>query len=362
MSATVRARESGSSLPWLIYRAVLEADRWLEVLDAIRLHLGCECACLAVDSSHWVAPFPALAGEGEPGCPRGIGPATLRAALACPRAAVACREVHGRGGCPCSQPCEWQSAEPCTIVSVERGRRPTDGARAALVVRWADSNRAVARGDGARLVVVTRELAAALRVRQQVDALRGAIGAAALVLDCVPEGVLVVDGEARVLHAGDDHALGELLAGAAHGAPAASTAEAGVLAIPRRSGAPPYTLRALPVGGVESARSRRAPAAVVFVVETARDAALSAVALTRLFGLTRAQARLAAALADGDTLDEAARRMAIAPKTARVHLGNVFRRLGIHRQSDLVRLLQACSARFRLPGSVPRQVSVRRRR
>lgn len=58
-----------------------------------------------------------------------------------------------------------------------------------------------------------------------------------------------------------------------------------------------------------------------------------------LFGLTPAEARLAAALAGGDTLVNAARRMGIAHNTAKVQLRSVFAKTGVHRQAQLVSLI-----------------------
>jgi DNA-binding CsgD family transcriptional regulator/PAS domain-containing protein len=57
------------------------------------------------------------------------------------------------------------------------------------------------------------------------------------------------------------------------------------------------------------------------------------------FELTPTQARLAGALAAGDSLAECARAMRISVATARTHLKEVFAKTGARRQADLVRLL-----------------------
>lgn len=57
------------------------------------------------------------------------------------------------------------------------------------------------------------------------------------------------------------------------------------------------------------------------------------------FDLTPAQARLAAALAIGDSLAEFAEAMAISVATARTHLKEIFAKTGARRQADLVHLL-----------------------
>jgi DNA-binding CsgD family transcriptional regulator len=61
--------------------------------------------------------------------------------------------------------------------------------------------------------------------------------------------------------------------------------------------------------------------------------------LSRIFGLTPAESRLAAALANGSTLTQAARNLNISWETARTHLKTVFSKTNTHRQSELVALL-----------------------
>jgi DNA-binding CsgD family transcriptional regulator len=68
-------------------------------------------------------------------------------------------------------------------------------------------------------------------------------------------------------------------------------------------------------------------------------AAPAAGALKSLFGLTKAEARLAAHLASGEALDSAAAALGIARETARVQLKSVFAKTGTHRQAELVALL-----------------------
>lgn len=57
------------------------------------------------------------------------------------------------------------------------------------------------------------------------------------------------------------------------------------------------------------------------------------------FGLTRAQARLAAVLIAGDSLGAASRKLNVTVNTARSHLQAIFARTGTRRQADLVRVL-----------------------
>ena len=61
--------------------------------------------------------------------------------------------------------------------------------------------------------------------------------------------------------------------------------------------------------------------------------------LSKIFGLTFAEAKLAAALADGTSLEEAAEELHISRETARSQLKIVFGKTDTHRQSQLVALL-----------------------
>ena len=73
--------------------------------------------------------------------------------------------------------------------------------------------------------------------------------------------------------------------------------------------------------------------------EPGADAGPDAEALRDLFALTPAEARLAAALADGGGLVEAARSLGIARNTAKTQLRGIFAKTGVSRQSQLVALL-----------------------
>ena len=61
--------------------------------------------------------------------------------------------------------------------------------------------------------------------------------------------------------------------------------------------------------------------------------------LQKDLGLTVAEARLAAALAQGMSLKDYAAAAGIAEGTARVQLKSVFARTGTHRQAELVALI-----------------------
>lgn len=82
-----------------------------------------------------------------------------------------------------------------------------------------------------------------------------------------------------------------------------------------------------------------AGALALFLARPVAEAHTDALALRDLLGLTAAEARLAAVLAEGHSLVEAARRMGIAHNTAKVQLRSVFAKTGVHRQAQLVALI-----------------------
>lgn len=63
-----------------------------------------------------------------------------------------------------------------------------------------------------------------------------------------------------------------------------------------------------------------------------------------IYGLSPAQHRVAALVADGLSLSEVAGRLKITPNTARTHLQRIFDKTGVHSQSALVRVLLSAIA------------------
>ena len=61
--------------------------------------------------------------------------------------------------------------------------------------------------------------------------------------------------------------------------------------------------------------------------------------LRSVFRLTEAEARLAAQLAFGNSLETVADQFGIAKETARSQLKSIFAKTGVHRQAELVAVL-----------------------
>jgi DNA-binding CsgD family transcriptional regulator len=110
----------------------------------------------------------------------------------------------------------------------------------------------------------------------------------------------------------------------------------GVLALPRPEGRPlsllvcPLRPHALTIGS-------SVPAALLIFGDPDSSPSTSTQALIELYGLTPAEARLMAALVDGERLEDYADRHQISINTARTQSKQVFAKTGHGRQADLIR-------------------------
>lgn len=110
----------------------------------------------------------------------------------------------------------------------------------------------------------------------------------------------------------------------------------------RRNGASPLWLKALPVDG--AARSRFLGARLLLLLREVEPVhPPGEEALRAVFGLTPAESRLAARLARGETMEEAAEALAISRETARSQAKAVYAKTGVNRQAGLVALVLSLS-------------------
>lgn len=108
----------------------------------------------------------------------------------------------------------------------------------------------------------------------------------------------------------------------------------------RRSGRAPYLATMTRLSGSDQRRiwtDAQEPLLMIVVRDMERPTETRAEVLQRLFGLAPAQARLAEFLADGQTLGEVAKRLEITEASARQYCKICFQKMGVNRQSDLVR-------------------------
>src|SRR5439155_11361750 len=101
-------------------------------------------------------------------------------------------------------------------------------------------------------------------------------------------------------------------------------------------GPPAYVLTVAPLRADLAVGDRRF--AMIVVVDPERHSP-SENDLAEFFGLSPAEARLAAALLTGKTLSDIAANSGIRITTLRTQLGSILRKVGAERQSDLIRIL-----------------------
>ena len=109
------------------------------------------------------------------------------------------------------------------------------------------------------------------------------------------------------------------------------------LAIPRPSGEQAFTLSAVAAPEIfgQPAGSKRVPIMITIVDPSAKVAPPQTL-LRQIYGLTATEAKLASALC-GTELQQAAKDLGISINTAKTHLQSVFQKVGVSRQSALVR-------------------------
>ena len=210
----------------------------------------------------------------------------------------------------------------------------------------------------ARAVTVALRLAAARACERTLTGTLERLSCGAVVVDASHRTVLVNEAaeqlmgdglsinRMRLRAASAEHQplLDRLIASAQLGAEASAL---GPLALPRPGGKMPLLLQAIPIHRSGADAIDRLlfdlPTVLVLVVDPEREREHSPLAALRLIGLTLAEARIAALVGSGHSRREAAEALGISEWTAREALKRVFAKLGISRQSELVKLVYRLS-------------------
>jgi DNA-binding CsgD family transcriptional regulator len=153
------------------------------------------------------------------------------------------------------------------------------------------------------------------------------------------DGIRVVNGAVRADLPAENRELQRLVKQALNGDSGGRAAVVDAISITRKSsrGKLGVLVRSIPNTG--SSKARRRPSVALFIRDAERKSEASREMVRRLFDLTPAEASLAIALANGLTLDEAADELGIRKNTARAHLRAIFSKIGVTRQTTLVRML-----------------------
>lgn len=118
------------------------------------------------------------------------------------------------------------------------------------------------------------------------------------------------------------------------------------MAISRKAGRLPLNIVVRSMPQVSQVDGQTVAAVAIFISDPEYKSQTSAEILGQLYGLTPAESRLAMALADGHSLEDASNSLHISRNTARAHLRAIFAKTGVTQQTMLVSLLLKSVAAF----------------
>lgn len=237
-----------------------------------------------------------------------------------------------------------------------------DGAIGVLGIHRPQGAGAYTGHERRQAALVLPHLQRALRLGQRFAAVSHAHAASLQALDCLDTGVLMVDGTGCVIQASSmaERLLREnaelavirgrlalrppalhdkllaLVRGAMETARGRIASPGAALSIPRPHRLP-LALEVAPMRPTVSAFGKQQPCVLVFIRDP--EAPIAVTRLRELFGLTRTEAAVAAALGRGASLENIAANMGIGLATVRSHLKRILAKTGTHRQAEAVALL-----------------------
>lgn len=150
------------------------------------------------------------------------------------------------------------------------------------------------------------------------------------------DGLAIASGRVRLRSSRDDAALRRIVAQIAED----RSASPGRMHCHRPSHRPPYRLLILPVpesGAVAFGASR--PAAAIIIIDPGAGLAVDPDALKAGFGLTGAEAKIAAKLAEGRSAEEIAGESGASVQTVRTHIRRILSKTDTNRQGELIALV-----------------------
>lgn len=98
-------------------------------------------------------------------------------------------------------------------------------------------------------------------------------------------------------------------------------------------------LTVAPCGASGDALAGSTPAALVLIDDPGKLRALDIEVVRQVHGLTPTEARVAVALAEGQSVADICRALRLSPNTVRTHLKRAFLKTGTNRQAELIRIL-----------------------
>lgn len=126
--------------------------------------------------------------------------------------------------------------------------------------------------------------------------------------------------------------------------PYGATAAGGSMKITRARTRTPLVLEICPVRAERTERRARDVAALVLLVDPAARPRIDPGFVSAVLGLSPAESRVAVDLASGRTVAGIALELGCADSTVRTHVRRVYRKLGVRKQTELVRRIMSLQA------------------
>lgn len=155
------------------------------------------------------------------------------------------------------------------------------------------------------------------------------------------DGISLTDAGVTLLHKQENDRFQTLMAQALTLIAAPGANPGAAMRALRPSGKRPYLILVTPVSRRYPALSSLRPAVCIVITDPETQRPLPIRRLQVVFGLTEAEARLAALLATGEGLRSAGVKLGITYGTARTRLAEIFQKTETHRQGELIKLLLA---------------------
>ena len=118
-----------------------------------------------------------------------------------------------------------------------------------------------------------------------------------------------------------------------------AVAISGSMLLGRAAGVPPFVVHVKPVGVSQPDYGARQVAALVLIVEPGRHHRIDPGLVAAALGLTPPESRVAVWLAEGQSVRDIAKVTGLSEHTLYWHLKQIYQKLPISRQVDLVRLV-----------------------
>jgi DNA-binding CsgD family transcriptional regulator len=159
----------------------------------------------------------------------------------------------------------------------------------------------------------------------------------------------------RALRLRDTATLRAYIAGAAERTARRGTLSGGVFRLPRPLGRAALEIVVSPVSTEHTWCSGEQAVAAVYITDPGQIPQRLEATMSRMYGLTQAEAKVAALIARGLSGRQAADKLEVSYNTLKTHLKRVFVKTGTNNQGALIRLIVAGAGLVDFPADGPRQ-------